>query len=121
MTVNYKDSLVGCFDMDSLWFGCALPAKNPLIAPPESCNVTWVGYDATGEEVAQQTGYFRVELLELKASMQFVQFGDAFKGLASLKFVIEPASAGLDLTLGTSTDTVSYTVYGTDSGCCGGP
>lgn len=112
MTVNYPDSTIDHFDLNSFYYGCALSTQASVAGVPVSCTISIKGYsdDAGKQLVAEQSFWFSVGLLQLSTQMVKANVDAKFKGLKRVNFFVTN-----DLTTAALIDTVSYKVYSTKS------
>jgi hypothetical protein len=111
MTVNYADSTIDHFNLESFYYGCVTGLEESITAVVVSCTVTVTGKDMDGNVINTQSFPFTsnggLEQDQTKAVLS------GFTGLYSAEFTSTTGDEATDLLLATLIDTVSYTVYST--------
>ena len=128
MSVNYPDSTVDFFDLESFWYGCVLPTQETVASSPISCDITVTGFsDIAGEQqVCKQTFQFRVDglvssliggtpvgdqLVTVSKPMLKANLNAGFRGVRKVVFAVADRSLLPSLLTVALLDTVEYTVY----------
>jgi hypothetical protein len=109
MTVDYEDSTIDHFDLNSFYYGCVTGLEESATAVVISCTVTVTGKDKNGDTIKQQSFPFTSNDGLIQQQEEAVLSG--FTGLYSAEFSSTTGDAETDLILATLIDTVSYTVY----------
>lgn len=104
LTSNYDGSNVKSFDLESLYFGCAVASVESTVNLPGACTVAFTAHDKLGNQLAKRTENFDGGQIE-----KYIEFGYYFKNVYSVDFTVQNVLSNL-LLVGAA-DTLTYTVH----------
>lgn len=97
ITVNYEDSSISSFNLETMYYACTLATEASLTSVPTSCNMTVTGFgppSSGSKQLATQTFPF-VSNGGLEQDMTEGVFLSTFQGLYSAVFTLSSADTAL--------------------------